>query len=145
MVGQPGKPMDFTLAAYRANAAAAMYSRVVAMQMYGDKRPYGYAYGGSGGGFGDGADSQIDVDAGDKRSGELEPLTSHGAESLQAECEGVDPGAQIDNPVLTAAVGHGGPDLLDESRTGRFDRHAGQDAARRIFHNSSNRRLGVRK
>lgn len=50
-VGMPGKPMDFTLAAYRANAAAARYSRIVALQMYGGKRPYGYAYGGSGGGF----------------------------------------------------------------------------------------------
>ncbi|RJF91237.1 PKD domain-containing protein [Sphingomonas cavernae] len=51
MVGQPGKPLDFTIAAYRANAAAARYSRVVAQQMYGGARPYGYAFGGSGGGF----------------------------------------------------------------------------------------------
>lgn len=34
-----------------ANAAVAMYSRVVAAQMYGDHRPYGYVYGGSGGAF----------------------------------------------------------------------------------------------
>jgi hypothetical protein len=50
-VGMPGKPNDATIAAYRANAAAARYSRVVAQQMYGGKRPYGYAFGGSGGGF----------------------------------------------------------------------------------------------
>jgi hypothetical protein len=42
---------DSTIAAYRANAAAAQYSRVVAQKMYGGKRPYGYAYGGSGGGY----------------------------------------------------------------------------------------------
>jgi hypothetical protein len=42
---------DPTIAAYRANAAAAQYSRVVASEMYGPHRPYGYAYGGSGGGF----------------------------------------------------------------------------------------------
>lgn len=42
---------DPTITAYRANAAAAAYSRKVAMEMYGAKRPYGYAYGGSGGGF----------------------------------------------------------------------------------------------
>ena len=42
---------DPTITAYRANAAAAAYSRKVALQMYGGKRPYGYAYGGSGGGF----------------------------------------------------------------------------------------------
>jgi len=51
MVGAPGKPVDFTIAAYRANAAAARYSRVIAQQMYGGARAYGYAYGGSGGGF----------------------------------------------------------------------------------------------
>ena len=49
--GQPGSRVDPTIAAYRANAAAAEYSRVVAAQMYGEHRPYGYAYGGSGGGY----------------------------------------------------------------------------------------------
>jgi hypothetical protein len=48
--GGYGSP-DPTVAAYRANAASAQYSRVVAAQMYGDHRPFGYAYGGSGGGF----------------------------------------------------------------------------------------------
>jgi hypothetical protein len=42
---------DSTITAYRANAAAAAYSRKVAIGMYGGKRPYGYAYGGSGGAF----------------------------------------------------------------------------------------------
>jgi hypothetical protein len=42
---------DPTIGAYRANAAAAQYSRVVALQMYGGKRPFGYAYGGSGGAY----------------------------------------------------------------------------------------------
>ncbi|MEW9856374.1 hypothetical protein [Novosphingobium sp. M1R2S20] len=42
---------DPTITAYRANAASAAYSRKVALQMYGGKRPFGYAYGGSGGGY----------------------------------------------------------------------------------------------
>ena len=42
--------MDPTMA-YRANAAAAQFSRTVAIRMYGGKRPYGYAYGGSGGAY----------------------------------------------------------------------------------------------
>ena len=42
---------DPTIAAYRANAAAARYSRVLANQMYGQARVYGYLYGGSGGGY----------------------------------------------------------------------------------------------
>jgi hypothetical protein len=46
-----GSKADPTISAYRANAAAARYSRVVAQQMYGGKRPYGYAFGGSGGAY----------------------------------------------------------------------------------------------
>ncbi len=40
-----------TVTAYRANAAAAQYSRVVAAEMYGDHRPFGYSFGGSGGAY----------------------------------------------------------------------------------------------
>jgi hypothetical protein len=42
---------DQTIVGYRVNAAAAEYSRMVAEQMYGANRPYGYAFGGSGGCF----------------------------------------------------------------------------------------------
>jgi hypothetical protein len=42
---------DWSIAAYRVNAAAAKFSRVVAAGHYGDHRPYGYLYGGSGGCF----------------------------------------------------------------------------------------------
>ncbi|MHA6523612.1 hypothetical protein [Tessaracoccus sp. G1721] len=47
----PFSGMDPTIGAYRANAAAAQFSREVARAIYGDHRPYGYLYGGSGGGF----------------------------------------------------------------------------------------------
>jgi hypothetical protein len=40
-----------SIAAYRVNAAAAKYSRVLAAQMYGEHRPFGYLYGGSGGAY----------------------------------------------------------------------------------------------
>jgi hypothetical protein len=36
---------------FRASAATAQYSRELAKEMYGGGRPYGYVYGGSGGGF----------------------------------------------------------------------------------------------
>jgi hypothetical protein len=39
------------IAAYRVNAAAAKYSRVVAVELYGDHRPFGYLIGGSGGSY----------------------------------------------------------------------------------------------
>jgi hypothetical protein len=42
---------DQKIPGYRVNAAAAEYSRVIASQMYGPHRPYGYASGGSGGGY----------------------------------------------------------------------------------------------
>lgn len=45
----PGK--DPTIAGFRASAAVARYSRVVAAEMYGAHRPYGYVYGGSGGAY----------------------------------------------------------------------------------------------
>jgi hypothetical protein len=45
----PGE--DGTVTGYRASAAAAEYSRTFAAEMYGEHRPYGYCYGGSGGGF----------------------------------------------------------------------------------------------
>jgi hypothetical protein len=47
----PAFGADPTIGAYRANAAAAMFSRKVAGEMYGTKRVYGYLYGGSGGGY----------------------------------------------------------------------------------------------
>jgi len=50
-MAMPGSGVDPSIAGYRANAAAARYSRLVAQQIYGTKRPYGYAFGGSGGAF----------------------------------------------------------------------------------------------
>lgn len=49
--GGPGFNVDPTISAYRANAASAQFSRAVALKMYGGKRPYGYAFGGSGGAY----------------------------------------------------------------------------------------------
>ncbi len=42
---------DPTVTGYRASAATARYSRVLATEMYGEHRPFGYCFGGSGGGF----------------------------------------------------------------------------------------------
>ncbi|MET0586919.1 MAG: hypothetical protein ABWZ75_00220 [Novosphingobium sp.] len=49
--GLPGTGVDATIGAYRANAAAARFSRHVAQEMYGPHRVYGYAFGGSGGAY----------------------------------------------------------------------------------------------
>jgi len=42
---------DPTMGAFRVNAATAQFSRVVANEIFGGKRPYGYAFGGSGGAY----------------------------------------------------------------------------------------------
>ena len=47
----PAFTADPTIGAFRANAAAARYARVVAQQMYGQGPVFGYLYGGSGGGY----------------------------------------------------------------------------------------------
>ncbi|WP_202410407.1 hypothetical protein [Pseudomaricurvus sp. HS19] len=48
----PGSGIDGTIGAYRANAAIAQYSRDVAKKFYEtDARPWGYAFGGSGGAY----------------------------------------------------------------------------------------------
>jgi hypothetical protein len=44
-------PGDDPTINYRASAASARYSRVVAADMYGPHRPYGYVFGGSGGAY----------------------------------------------------------------------------------------------
>lgn len=49
--GRPGAGGDPLIGAYKANAAAAQISRVIAAQMYGAHRTYGYAFGGSGGAY----------------------------------------------------------------------------------------------
>lgn len=46
-----GGPSSDSTLVYRASAAVALYSRVKAAELYGPHRPFGYIYGGSGGGF----------------------------------------------------------------------------------------------
>ena len=49
--GSPTGGVDATIAGFRANAAAARFSRMIAESEYGDHRPFGYAFGGSGGAY----------------------------------------------------------------------------------------------
>jgi hypothetical protein len=46
-----GSGVDPLIGAYRANAASARHARLVAQQLYGPHRVYGYAFGGSGGAY----------------------------------------------------------------------------------------------
>ncbi|MEO6849722.1 MAG: hypothetical protein ABI166_03805, partial [Mucilaginibacter sp.] len=49
--GRPGPAGDPTIGAYRVYAASAEYSRIIAANIYGAKRVFGYAFGGSGGAY----------------------------------------------------------------------------------------------
>lgn len=51
MGAAPFAPLQDSTIIYRASAAAAEFSREVAKRLYGNHRPYGYVYGGSGGSF----------------------------------------------------------------------------------------------
>lgn len=51
LAGDPTGGVDPTISAYRANAAVARFSRLVANRIFGPGRVYGYLYGGSGGGY----------------------------------------------------------------------------------------------
>ncbi len=46
-----GSNIDPLIGAYKANAACARYSRIVATDLYGEQRIYGYVFGGSGGAY----------------------------------------------------------------------------------------------
>jgi len=48
---KPQAYSDPTIGAYRANAASAQFSRLVAMKIFGGGQPFGYAFGGSGGAY----------------------------------------------------------------------------------------------
>lgn len=48
---KPSFSSDPTIGAFRANAAVAQFSKVVASQIFGTHRTYGYAFGGSGGAY----------------------------------------------------------------------------------------------
>jgi hypothetical protein len=50
-VAVPFAPIADPTVLYRSSAAAAEYSRQIASKLYGAHRPFGYIYGGSGGGF----------------------------------------------------------------------------------------------
>lgn len=50
-LSKPQTDVDPTIGAYRAGAAVAALAKVIAQGVYGSHRTYGYAYGGSGGGF----------------------------------------------------------------------------------------------
>jgi hypothetical protein len=70
-------------------------------------------------------------------------LPLHDRESGQREGERINAGPEIDDAVAAGTVGDGGPRLLDQDRTSRLDRDAGQHGARGVLDDPGERALGV--
>jgi hypothetical protein len=93
--------------------------------------------------FRDVAHFQVGVDGGCKRTCELHAVSFHGAESCERKRQRVRAGQQLSDAVLAAPVRDGGPRLLKERRTRRFDGHAGKHGSGLISHDSSDRGAGL--
>src|SRR4029077_1122425 len=78
-------------------------------------------------------DLEIGVDRRRERAAQLDAFTLVSAETGEGRREGVDARTEILDPVLARAIGDGRTGLLDERRTGGFNRHTRQHAARRVF------------
>src|SRR5438128_18182 len=84
--------------------------------------------------FFDGADAQLSAHRRVEAWRQFEPFAPERREPGQRKCHGVGARYQFDDAVLAALVGDGAPNLFDQHRTGRFDRDAGQNGARRVGH-----------
>ena len=69
----------------------------------------------------------------------LDTVALDGAEPGQRERDGVGSGRQVDDAVLTGAVGHHRSNFFDERRARRFDGHAGQHGPGCVFHGAGDR------
>ena len=74
---------------------------------------------------------------------QLDAFALDGAEAGQRERHRVGAGPQIDDAVLAGVVADDRPDFLNQDRAGGFDRHAGQDAARRVLDDAGDGRLRI--
>ena len=89
------------------------------------------------------SDLQVRVHGGDEPAGQLDAFALDRGESRQRERDRIGARPQIFNRILTDAVGHDRARLLDERRTRRFNRDAGQHGARRVPDRADDR--GLRK
>ena len=96
---------------------------------------------GDGDRFLDGANLHFGIHRGGERPGQLDPFTFERVESGERERDDVAAGTQIDNPVLTRAVGGGGSHSFDEGVARGFDCDSREHSAGRIFDGSRDRCL----
>jgi hypothetical protein len=69
----------------------------------------------------------------------LDARALDGVETLQAIGESVGSRGQVLDAILTRTVAHDGSNLLDQCRTGSFDRYTWKDSSRGIAHDAGDR------
>ena len=97
--------------------------------------------------LGEGPDLQLRVHRGNEGAAELDAFAFERAEPGERKGHRVGARHQTHDLVLAGAVGDGDARLLDQGRTRRLHRHAGDDLPGRVLHGASNRRtsLGVQR
>ena len=73
------------------------------------------------------AEQRVGVHGGHERAAQFDPVSLDGVEASQRETDTVSARPQVNDLVLTRAVGDDRAGLLDECRTRSFDRHARQN------------------
>ena len=91
------------------------------------------------------AHAQVDVDRRDERTCQLDAFAADGRESAQAEHHGIGAWPQIDDAVLTAAIGDDRTNLLNQGGARRLHRDSRQHSAGGVPDHAGNRRLRVRQ
>jgi hypothetical protein len=89
------------------------------------------------------ANGQVGVYGKDARAAQLDALVDHGLESRQRERHTVRAWPQVRNRIAAVGVAGGRSRFLDERRTRRFHRDAGQDRATGVADKPGERRLRV--
>jgi hypothetical protein len=88
--------------------------------------------------FGERTDLQLCVHGSSKSGRQLDAVTPEGVEPRKREGDDISPRTQIDDVVAALAVCDDCADLLDQSRTGGFDRDAREHRSRSVFDDSRN-------
>ena len=90
------------------------------------------------------ADAHVGVDRGRERAGQLDAVALEGVEAGNREGDRVGPRPQVDDLVLSAAVGDDAADLLDQRGARGFDSHARQHRSGRVAGDTFDGRLRER-
>ena len=91
-----------------------------------------------GDGLGQRPDAHLDAHVCRKRRGQFDPFPLHRAEARKGERHRIHARPQVDDLVLTRAVGDGRANFLDQGRTRRFNGHAGDHGAAAVLHDAGN-------